>query len=795
MNLEEPKTTMLSTEVREMPRRERPLLTAWKEGWRRRAEHNGEIVADIFAALLTCVLALTHAAFGVYPFSLALLLASTSRVLPIAIGGAIGCTFLGDVGVLYLILHIAALLLRLAFSYPGKRRRLPESGALFDEEPALRVLAAALMGLAMALYELILFGAAGYTLLFAAGAVVLLPGVTLLYAFLVAQPVSLGVCLGKEAPPAFRYFGRHAAFLQALGGVFFFFTVALSLRPYAFFGVSLSGCATAAATLFVSRRFGAAKGCVTGLLVALAGNPVYLPAYGLLGLFSGLYSGIGMPLALAAAVLSGGGYAAYVDGLTGFLSVVPEMTVTALLLFVPLKLIPAGPLPVLTGREVVKAKREPVSEERSIACLAGALTAVSESLRDAAVKEKTPTPAEYEQLCRTAQERICRRCPAEGVCGESAAVEDSLRATVIRLSIGEEVPEGASVPCEGFAKMLEEIRTAASHLAQKKRQGGIKGTLSVDYALLAEMLKELLSEREAEREEDQEAKAALAAALAEHGITAEEIRVEGKRKRRLLLSGLRGENGRTVEGEWVEDACVRALGRGTSDLRFTYDAGKLSASAESHRVFDVFGGSFTRAGKAGECAADTAVTVEGTDGTVYAILCDGMGSGERAAAASALGISILSELLTAGVGRTVALALFNNAICASEEECSVALDLLSFDLYRGRAGFLKSGAAASFVFRDGALFRIRSRTIPLGLLRVVDSEEATFDLHEGDVMVLLSDGVLGESEDGSWLKEILASGEEGGMLARRIVETAVLRETSADDKTAVVLRVTAAKEN
>ena len=76
-----------------------------------------------------------------------------------------------------------------------------------------------------------------------------------------------------------------------------------------------------------------------------------------------------------------------------------------------------------------------------------------------------------------------------------------------------------------------------------------------------------------------------------------------------------------------------------------------------------------------------------------------------------------------------------------------------------------------------------------------DSEEATFDVRVGEVMVLLSDGVLGESEEGGWLKDILCAGGTGGTLARRIVETAARRDTSPDDKTAVVLRVLSAKEN
>ena len=141
----------------------------------------------------------------------------------------------------------------------------------------------------------------------------------------------------------------------------------------------------------------------------------------------------------------------------------------------------------------------------------------------------------------------------------------------------------------------------------------------------------------------------------------------------------------------------------------------------------------------------------------------------------------------------MALAVINNLICAAEEECSVALDLLSIDLYEGRASFLKSGAAASFVYRDGALFRIRSRTIPLGLLRIVDSEEACFEVRDGDILVLLSDGVLGAEEDGGRLKELLSTHTDGATLAKLIVTEAEKRHASSDDKTALVLKISSSR--
>ncbi len=795
MNKEQ-ETRALSTEVRRPPKRENPIARALREGIYRRRERNGEVLIDLAALLFSALFAATHTAFGVYPLSLALLLCAGARVLPIFVGGALGCGLLGGAGTLYLALHILAFGYRLLVSYPRERRHLPASAALFCEAPALRVLGGVLLGVGMALYELILFGVQRYTLLFAAGATLLLPLCCLLFSFALAQGWTLSALLGRASPPAPMYFGRHAPFLFSLGAVSLLFAAALSLRPYYFFGISLAKCATVAFTLFVSRRFGATKGCAVGLLVGLAGEPIYLPAFGILGLLSGLYVGIGMPLSLAAAVLAGGGYAVYVGGMTGFLSVVPEMTVTSLLLWIPLRYVPTpdktGTLAGKGGESEATNEAPSRPERDSVACLSGALATVSEQLKAAAGRESTPSPEEFEALCLAVKERVCRRCPAEGACEEQGTVKDCLRGTVLRLSLGEGVGECPTPPCEGYGKMIEEIRREAAALAQRKRLGGAVGALSVDYALLSELLQQIAEADRREATEDAEAEAALREALAEHGITAQEVRVVGARHRILSLSALRGDEGRSVESEWVEEACVRACGRSVAGVRFRYEAGLLCATAESRPAFSAEAGAYTLAGQSGECAADRAQTVTSDGGMVYAMVCDGMGSGQRAAEMAALGVSVLSALLSAGVDRQMALALLNNAICTAKEECAVALDLLSLDLYEGRAGFLKSGAAASFVYRDGALFRIRSRTIPLGLLRVVDSEEAGFEVRAGDIMVLLSDGVLGDAEDGAWLKDVLAQGGESGALARRIVTRAAERGSSADDKTALVLRVCAA---
>ena len=93
MNREEEKTSALSTELR-TEKRKGVLRQSFGEGCRRRAEHNGEIVTDLAVGAVAAAFAMTHVAFGVYPFSLALLFASTTRLIPILFGAAVGCTFI-----------------------------------------------------------------------------------------------------------------------------------------------------------------------------------------------------------------------------------------------------------------------------------------------------------------------------------------------------------------------------------------------------------------------------------------------------------------------------------------------------------------------------------------------------------------------------------------------------------------------------------------------------------------------------------------------------------------------------
>lgn len=767
-------------------KKEKTLLSAIKAAYALRLRKSGALLLDLAAAALGALFAVTHGVCGVYPFAAALLSAVSGRAPAVLLGALLGSLSLGQTAGLYFVFYLFLFLLRMLFSRPVSRRVLPQSTAYFEEDPAMRVAVAGIGGILLAIYELILVGAQSYAILFAVTAVLLIPLLTLVFCFFTASGISAAALLGKEGWDRSRCaFVKNPALLLQIGALGVSFCLCYALESAVFFGISLGKCAATALTFFVARRFGSLRGCAMGLAVGLAGEAIYAPAFGLLGLCAGIYQSIGMPLALGLSVVASGAFAVHTGGTAAFLAVIPELTVTSLLGWGILRGLPRD------QGELFGVKEPPAppvhqEEEEVLSCLSGAFSVVSDKLRVAAEEERTPTVEEYEQLCHHAKDQLCRRCPGQGSCGESGAVEAALRTAAVRLLCGEEVTV-TDGPCEGYDKMVEEIRRASSRLAQRKRQGGAKGALSVDYALLSRILRETAEERRSAVARDTAAEEALVAALSAREIYVEEARVVGTRVRQVTLTDLRAavhldENTLLTLGKEV-------LGKELGFAHMSFDGRRAICYMESRPRFVAVGGYASRSAKDGETSGDKAVFLQTEDHLAYALLCDGMGSGARAAGVAELCVSVLSSLLSAGVRRETALSLLNNLICTGEE-CSVATDLLTLDLLSGKATFLKSGAAASFVGRGSSLFRIRSRTIPMGLLRMVDAEEASFELKSGDTVILLSDGVMEGSEEGGWLKDLLAAETDTATdaLAAKILETAAARGAH-DDMTALVVQL------
>ena len=216
----------------------------------------------------------------------------------------------------------------------------------------------------------------------------------------------------------------------------------------------------------------------------------------------------------------------------------------------------------------------------------------------------------------------------------------------------------------------------------------------------------------------------------------------------------------------------------------------------SERSFDAESATASMAGEREEVSGDTALAFESESGYFYSLISDGMGSGKEAKETSGFVADFMRRALEFNSEGQTALKILNHTVRHRPRECSATVDLFSVDLYRGDAEFLKSGAAASYVKRGASIFRIKSKTAPIGLLKTVDAERIRIELEGDDYIIMLSDGIAGSAEDTPWLIELLSKPPKRNLkeYADYILSAAMKNLPHSDDMTVLVTKVMKRKD-
>ena len=177
------------------------------------------------------------------------------------------------------------------------------------------------------------------------------------------------------------------------------------------------------------------------------------------------------------------------------------------------------------------------------------------------------------------------------------------------------------------------------------------------------------------------------------------------------------------------------------------------------------------------------------------LLCDGMGTGRPAAVDGRMAAKLTAQLLRAGFAAESAARLVNVALNlkSADRESGATLDLLTVDLYTGRAGLFKAGAAPSFVVRGGTPYALEGNSLPMGVVDTLVGRSTAFSLDSGDWVVLVSDGVLTDGSE--WLLQQLQLcaklDHTPDRAAETIADAAVRRAGDRqDDITVEVLQLT-----
>ena len=273
----------------------------------------------------------------------------------------------------------------------------------------------------------------------------------------------------------------------------------------------------------------------------------------------------------------------------------------------------------------------------------------------------------------------------------------------------------------------------------------------------------------------------------------------GGRRKTVAIKGLDASRSKIGVRD-LREKLEELLGIPLADPIFTPIGSKFDVRITSRRKYSVkqYSRSLTADGgcEDGVCG-DAEVSFTNENDYFYSIISDGMGSGKEAAFTSRVSSMFLEKMLSANNKSETSLKLLNSFMSERDgdttRECSVTVDLLEFDLLSGSMAIFKSGAAPTFIKRGNNCFKLASKTLPLGILDTPDIERLRFEAKDGDLVIMVSDGVTGSREDCPWLVKLLNTErfDSPRIMADRIAEEA--RALGSEDD--ITVNIIAIKEN
>ena len=757
----------------------------------------GGIIGAMAALTIGLLFARHHLIFGAYPLGIALVASLPTLVWPSLIGVIVGSLTLGGDGLILVACAITSIVVRL-FTCRGDIEK-----PLFGEGLLLRMCAAIIGGFVAAVYECISAGISLATILNSLTMILLTPLLTFVFSGLFSESISIihvftrsfDLSLkGKTDSQKYDVIFFQCSSLVAL------FLISLSLSEISLFGIGANFIFISLATLLSAKRLGAPRAMAIGFVSSLGTSATTSVAFSLIGLVFGLTFSFGVGGALISAGAAAAIWSVYASGAEGLLSILPEYAIAATI---------ASPI----LKSMQKMKNEESAESQSAADMAGifslsyrskysgsldslevSLSSLSSVIRAFSPSSDVPCEDELLAILEEVEEEICGDCRDLEFCQR----EDIFPARKNREKLLKILMQGKEITsadintdtefCTSPEKFSQEINLRTAELYQEKFRASLMAVGADQYDLIGKLISEARLTDRLEKSPDNRLAERLASELKSMGFPTTAVKVFGERKKKFIIA-MEDEDGKDITRaeilQKIEATCGMAIG---SPEFFRKDKCALLECGVKKSYDAEFAISSSSGG--GEISGDTTMAFHGADDRFYAICSDGMGSGEEAKRTSEFSCRFLRSALEAGSPET-ALHLLNSILRGRGKECSATIDIFALDTLNGSATFIKSGAAPSFVKRDTSIFRIKSATAPIGLMKTIDSERIQVEIRGGDYVIMLSDGVSEVAEESPWLLELLsrAPKETPKAYAEHILSEAKKHSKSRDDMSVLVVKI------
>ncbi len=762
-----------------------------------RRKNKTEAVYDLIVVIIGFLFSRTHVVFGAHPLGIAYLSLLPSRVWIATFGAVLGALTLGKSGVIYAMISVIVVFLRVIISGTAD-----EKSGSFSEGLILRMSASVIGGFVASVYEVLLSGFGITTILFGLSMILIPPivvfgasglfegGPSLLSLFTADSRILSAKKEGEE---------KYAIIFYQCSALFAVFVVSFALREYNFIGISLGYLFAAFVTLVVGRRFGSVRGMAVGFASALSLSPTLTAGFALLGLVSGFLFKIGLVYALVGGGVALALWSFYSSEAVGLLSTLPEYMIAAL-----------SSIPLVKRLDPEKTETEGISAEREITDMIGtvalsyknkytgaldnlslALSGLSAVVAGSAEVTRSPDEREIRALVSDVAHRyLIERIPPSPDPEKIPIPEELIeKMTYVIMKNGKPDPKDFD-EYPSLSQFAEGICDTVGRAASILREEKFRLSRDEGYAeyldAISRMLAEARATDEKEKSPNEELSMEITAALSTVGLLLGSGKAFGFRRPHFIIAA-EDESGRKISSPEFKTEL-----EGRTNLRLGgaefYRRGNMAlmecTAMEKYTVSAAFSGE-PRSGES--VSGDTVRLYDNEGGYFSALICDGAGSGDNAERAS----RFVADFLSSAPSTHNTLSLVNHILRHRGEEFATAVDLFTLDLYTGDAYFLKSGASTSYVKRGGSIFRIKSRTAPLGTLKRAECEKIRVEIEDGDILIMTSDGFAG-GEDQAWIYELLAKEppEKLSVYADMLLTEAKKHTPTTDDMTVAIVKIT-----
>ena len=768
---------------------------------------------DVITFFVAFLFSRCHLVFGAHPLAIAFIAVLPTRVWIAVIGAVSGALTLGKAGIVYSMISVIVVFLRIIVSGTDKTDENKVYLKWFSENLLLKMSASLIGGFIAAVYETLLSGLTLTTVLFGLTMILIPP----LIVFAMSGLFECNISLYTVFDSAVNVFPEKIKDEKEKFNLLFFrlsalltiFLISLSFKEYELLGISLGFIFSAVATLLIARRFGALYGSIVGFVSSFGLSSSLSVSFSLAGIAAG---GL-FPLGINYGLVGGGAllvaWAAYAASLKGLLSVLPEYAIAALVVYPLLKRISREKTET-ECEEIEKTAMDMVGTvamsyknryKGNLPALEMSLFSISTSIKQYTETASMPTKEELSDLILECTDKYCRACEGRSACmtkGDRKFIEHSDALAEILYKNGKLTDEDLAVYpeyCRLSPNIAEAINRGAAILAEEKFREAKKDTASEDFGTIAKLINEARIEDEKEKALNSALSDKLSDVMIDAGLEDGVIRAFGERRPYFILAAEDTSGSKITAPELKKNIeHIAGVRLGTPEF---YRRGKMALmECPSERSYAVECATSSIAGEREDVSGDTAIAFESEAGYFYSLISDGMGSGKEAKETSGFVAEFMRSALEFNSEGQTALKILNHTIRHKPRECSATVDLFSVDLFRGDAEFLKSGAAASYVKRGSSIFRIKSKTAPLGLMKSVDAEKIKIELEGDDYVIMLSDGIAQNAEDTPWLLELLARPPKRNLkeYADTILSAAMKNLPRSDDMTVLVAKVTKRKD-